>query len=132
MCARWGVALEMNCFPSRLDLSPHLLAKAVEAGCAISLGSDAHARSHSAEFTVWRSSSEEAHRSPVLNRFSHSELRQRIADTRAKRKDLKRSTPVATQREFHFDAVTPRRITLEARIQPPQNIPDGSLSLGLI
>ena len=45
-CASWRVALEMNCFPSRLDLPLHLLRKAIDAGCAISIGSDAHARSH--------------------------------------------------------------------------------------
>jgi predicted nuclease with RNAse H fold/dephospho-CoA kinase len=45
-CALWRVAVELNCFPSRLDLPLNLLRKAIGAGCAISIGSDAHARSH--------------------------------------------------------------------------------------
>jgi histidinol phosphatase-like PHP family hydrolase len=46
VCAKWMVALELNCFPSRLDLPVEMLARAIKAGCWISLGSDAHSRSH--------------------------------------------------------------------------------------
>ena len=45
-CAAWRVAVELNCFPSRLDLPLELLEKAIDAGCAISIGSDSHSRSH--------------------------------------------------------------------------------------
>lgn len=45
-CAMWRVALEVNCFPSRLDLSSDLVRRAVHAGCWIALGSDAHAEQH--------------------------------------------------------------------------------------
>ena len=45
-CASWHVALELNCFPSRLGLPLHLLRKAIDAGCAFSIGSDTHARCH--------------------------------------------------------------------------------------
>ncbi len=45
-CVKWRVALEINCFPSRLDIGGELLKKAVDAGCWLSVGTDAHARLH--------------------------------------------------------------------------------------
>jgi putative hydrolase len=42
-CAAEGVAVEVNSRPERLDPPKRLLRLAVEAGCAISIDSDAHA-----------------------------------------------------------------------------------------
>ena len=130
-CARWRVALEMNCFPSRLDLPPHLLAEAVKAGCAISLGSDAHARSHLLNLHFGEAALKRLTDPVVLNRFSHSELQSWVAESRAMRKNLKKKTSVAAQAEFQFGPVAPRQLSIEARIQPPQNIPDGSRIIGI-
>lgn len=130
-CARWRVALEMNCFPSRLDLSPHLLAKAIKAGCAISFGSDAHARSHLLNLRFGEAALKLLSARVVLNRFSHSELRRWIRDSRATRKGLKKSALFASQPEFQFDSDTLRQQSLEARIQPPQDIPEGSRVVGI-
>jgi putative hydrolase len=41
--ARNGVALEIDCDPARMDLSPELARLALECGCAFALSSDAHA-----------------------------------------------------------------------------------------
>ncbi len=41
--ARNHVALEIDCDPARMDLSPELAALAASAGCRLSLDSDAHA-----------------------------------------------------------------------------------------
>ena len=41
--ARYGVAVECNAAPQRLDLGDVLLTQAVAAGCVIAIGSDAHA-----------------------------------------------------------------------------------------
>jgi histidinol phosphatase-like PHP family hydrolase len=41
-----GVAIELNGFPDRLDLSPSLARQAREAGCLFSISSDAHAARH--------------------------------------------------------------------------------------
>lgn len=130
-CARWRVALEMNCFPSRLDLPPHLLAQAIEAGCAISLGSDAHARSHLLNLRFGEAALKRLAAPVVLNRFSYSELQHWISASRDMRKNLRRSTLVATQTEFQFENVVPRQLSIEARIQPPQNIPGGSRVVGI-
>ena len=42
-CARHGVAVEINSRPERLDPPKRLLRRAVEAGCLLSINSDAHA-----------------------------------------------------------------------------------------
>jgi histidinol phosphatase-like PHP family hydrolase/predicted nuclease with RNAse H fold/dephospho-CoA kinase len=130
-CARWRVALEMNCFPSRLDLPLPLLQEAVDAGCAISLGSDAHARSHLLNLRFGEAALRRVDAPVVLNRFSHSELQQWISESRAKRKTLRRSTAAFVQAELQFNDLQSRRSLIEARIQAPQNIPVGSRVLGI-
>ncbi len=131
-CARWRVALEMNCFPSRLDLPLSLLEKAVEAGCAISIGSDAHARSH----LINRRFGDVAIRrlqSPfVLNALSHGALLEWIHASRSARTVLSRPNFPLVQGELQFDgesSVASQRLT--ARIQPPQRIPHGSRIVGI-
>jgi putative hydrolase len=42
-CERFGVAVEVNCRPERLDPPKRLLRLAVEAGCVVSIDTDAHA-----------------------------------------------------------------------------------------
>lgn len=42
-CARFGVAVEINCRPERLDPPKRLLRQAVEAGCLFAIDTDAHA-----------------------------------------------------------------------------------------
>ena len=42
-CAEYGVAVEVNCRPDRLDPPKRLLRLAIEAGCRLSVDSDAHA-----------------------------------------------------------------------------------------
>ncbi len=42
-CAQFGVAVEVNCRPERLDPPKRLLSMAVEAGCLVAIDTDAHA-----------------------------------------------------------------------------------------
>jgi putative hydrolase len=42
-CASYGVAVEINCRPERLDPPMRLLQQAIEAGCMFSIDTDAHA-----------------------------------------------------------------------------------------
>jgi putative hydrolase len=42
-CAQFGVAVEVNCRPDRLDPPKRLLRLAVESGCLVSIDTDAHA-----------------------------------------------------------------------------------------
>jgi histidinol phosphatase-like PHP family hydrolase/predicted nuclease with RNAse H fold/dephospho-CoA kinase len=131
-CAKWCVALELNCFPSRLDLPLNLLRKAIEAGCSISIGSDAHARSHLLNLRFGAAALRRLEAPLVLNRFSCEELKRWIAESRAKRKTLTKDTVASQQIELQFLSTvdSPKRM-LRAHIQPPLNIPAGSSVIGI-
>jgi histidinol phosphatase-like PHP family hydrolase/predicted nuclease with RNAse H fold/dephospho-CoA kinase len=129
-CARWRVALEMNCFPSRLDLSPALLAQAIRAGCAISFGSDAHARSHLLNLRFADAALRRLPEALVLNQFSYAQLKQWISTARAHRKKLTKSPTHSTQFEFAFAAFAHRRL-ITARLQRPRKLPGGSRIMGV-
>ena len=131
-CFEWAVAVEFNCFPSRLDLPLSLANKAIEAGCPISIGSDAHARSHLMNLRFGEAALRRLGPGVVLNRFSYEEIRIWISESRAKRKKLVKSKAVFSQERFQFDPdVDSRRTLITTHIQPPQNIPDGSRVVGI-
>lgn len=130
-CAAWRVAVELNCFPSRLDLPLELLEKAIDAGCTISIGSDSHSRSHLINLRFGDAALRRLSRCTVLNRFSYEELRYWIRESRQKRQHLPTST-LAEQASLDFEEnKTVRRSLLRAQIQPPHNIPGGSRVLGI-
>jgi len=131
-CAQWCVALELNCFPSRLDLPLTLLRKAIEAGCAISIGSDAHARSHLLNLHFGEAALHRLEAPLLLNRFSYDELKRWVAESRAKRKKLTTSAAAFEQIEMRFES-TPHSLkpSLKAHIQPPRSIPRGSRVIGI-
>jgi len=131
-CSSWRVALEMNCFPSRLDLPLHLLRKAIDAGCAISIGSDAHARSHLLNLRFGAAALRQLDPPVVLNRLQYDQLKQWIAESRLRRRSLTKSTSIFVQEELQFEsALDSQERILTARIQPPQNIPAGSRVIGI-
>jgi histidinol phosphatase-like PHP family hydrolase/predicted nuclease with RNAse H fold/dephospho-CoA kinase len=131
-CALWQVALEMNCFPSRLDLPLSLLAKAVAAGCTISIGSDAHARSHLLNLSFGEAALRRLSAPMVLNRLSYGELKDWIHQSRSKRKTLAKSTSLVLQTEFQFEtSIQAHEPILRAHMQPPQKIPGGSRIVGI-
>lgn len=131
-CAQWQVALELNCFPSRLDLPLDLLRKAIRAGCAISIGSDAHARSHLLNLRFGAAALHRLDGPLILNRLSYEEFKRWIEDSRATRKTLTKTTASSQQIELQFDpAVELRSRLLTAYIQPPCNIPAGSPVVGI-
>lgn len=134
-CARWKVAVEFNCFPSRLDLPVRLLKGAVHAGCAISLGSDAHARSHLLNLRFGQSLLKRVGAKTVLNRMPYEELQRWVSNSRSYRSNLtcSRVALPMVQQEFSFEpqAVRDGRITLGARIQRPSRIPSGPTVVGI-
>lgn len=131
-CAQWRVAVELNCFPSRLDLPLDLLRTAISAGCAISIGSDAHARSHLINLRFGAAALLMLDAPLVLNRFSYDEFKQWIAESRARRKTLSKTTPESVQMELGFHpGAEPARGLLRARREPPTRIPDGSRMVGI-
>ncbi len=131
-CALWRVAVELNCFPSRLDLPLHLLRDAIRVGCAISLGSDSHARSHLLNLRFGEAALLRLSAPTVLNRYSYHELRCWIAESREKRQNLKQTTLDFGQSELPFETRFESGLpVLRARIQPPQRIPAGSRVIGI-
>lgn len=131
-CVRWHVALELNCFPSRLDLPLDLLNRAIELGCAVSLGSDAHSRSHLLNLRFGARALRSLKPGLILNRLTFAELTGWVRQSRAARENLTKKKQWSRQTEFpfekHLGARSPR---LTARIQLPQNVPAGSRVIGI-
>jgi histidinol phosphatase-like PHP family hydrolase/predicted nuclease with RNAse H fold/dephospho-CoA kinase len=132
LCARWRVALEINCFPSRLDLPIDLLKQAVSVGCAISLGSDAHARSHLQHIRFGQAALRQVPEAFVLNRLSHKELRAWLTESRQVRSAIEKSATGLLQGEFAFaEPGIVHKTIIEARVSPIQGIPAGSKVVGI-
>lgn len=130
--AEWRVALEFNCFPSRLDLSLELLRKAISAGCAISIGSDAHARSHLLNLRFGDAALRRLSPPVVLNRLSLNDLKRWIRDSRTARQLLTKSISTFAQGELFVGTDSKQHdIRFTARVQPPQLIPPGSRVVGI-
>lgn len=131
-CAKWQVALELNCFPSRLDLPFDMLAEAVKAGCWISLGSDAHARSHLSHLRFGQTIIEKLKPKRVLNLLSFIELKEWLTTARSLRSRLPRTVMACAQPElFTENASVVPRMPIRAFLSPPQRIPAGSRVVGL-
>jgi len=131
-CRRYGVALEFNCFPSRLDLPLNLAKIAIDAGCSLSIGSDAHARSHLLNLLYGDFAMRKLGSQSFINSLSYGELTSHIARQRATRSTLSRSRRGNGQIQLNFgDGSLNSRPPLHARIEPPQCIPDGSTVIGI-
>jgi histidinol phosphatase-like PHP family hydrolase/predicted nuclease with RNAse H fold/dephospho-CoA kinase len=128
-CAQWRVALELNCFPSRLDLALPALRKAMALGCWISLGSDAHSRSHLSHLRLGEHIIKRLGSSKILNRFSFDELRQWLSEARAIRATL----PKTGGELLAADGALPRSTELKivGRLNRIQSLPNGSRIVGL-
>jgi len=74
------VALEINCFPERLDLSDVNSRRALEAGCDLSINTDAHncTSLHSMELGVAQARRAWAPKTRVLNAFTLRKLENRV------------------------------------------------------
>jgi histidinol phosphatase-like PHP family hydrolase/predicted nuclease with RNAse H fold/dephospho-CoA kinase len=131
-CAEWSVAVELNCFPSRLDLSLPMLRQAVLAGCVLSIGSDAHARSHLLNLRFGQEALRRVEAPVVLNRFSYQEIKEFIRSARKKRRNLAKTNKSPLQGQLPFEATSVAAgILLTCRIEPPHEIPDGSAVIGI-
>ena len=128
-CAKWQVALEVNCFPSRLDLGGELLQKAVEAGCWLSLGTDAHARLHLNLLKYGISLAAEMKAQKLLNKLDYQEIKSWLSQAREARKNR----TLGSQPFFPgtmFEPSDDGNCTLSSSISSKQRIPDGSVVVG--
>lgn len=131
-CAKWHVAVEFNCFPSRFDLPIALLRRALEAGCWVAFGSDAHARAHLVHLKFGQEMARRLDTDKVLNCLSYDAFRRWIHDARTRRGHLEPTAVAASRQRLLFDDPPDKHIEpVHARLAPPQQIPNGSSIVGL-
>jgi histidinol phosphatase-like PHP family hydrolase/predicted nuclease with RNAse H fold/dephospho-CoA kinase len=130
-CARWNVALEFNCFPSRFDLPLDLIEQALAAGCWISFGTDAHARSHLVHEQYAEAVIQRLQTDKCLNLLPFRDLIDWVQSARRLRQTLRKSIHNREQAEFAFESSrVERKERTPARISPPRQIPDGGIIVG--
>jgi histidinol phosphatase-like PHP family hydrolase/predicted nuclease with RNAse H fold/dephospho-CoA kinase len=132
LCAKWKVALELNCFPSRLDLPLTMLTRAVDAGCWVSLGSDAHSRTHLTNLRFGELILVSLRTNRVLNLLKVDELKDWLRSVREVRANLPKTTSQRSQGDLFVESGRANnRPKIRAYLNPPQRIPLGSRIVGL-
>src|SRR5262249_28398098 len=96
-CSEWNVAIEYNCFPSRLDPTLPLVKPASEAGCWIAFGSDAHSRAHLDHLRIGERVAQGIKTAQVLNRLPREGLQAWIKEARRRRSNTKPRLVAALQ-----------------------------------
>ena len=129
ICASWQVALEFNCFPSRFDLPLEMLEQAIEAGCWISFGSDAHARSHLSNINYAYEVVSRLNTDNILNTLSLTRFRKWKRDAIKKRAKLSPEWGAKIQGDL-FASDDPVQ-EINARLAPNPKIPNGSTIVGI-
>lgn len=128
-CETWRVALEFNCFPSRLDLPLKQLRAATAAGCWISLGSDAHALTHLRHLRFGERVIGQVENARVLNHLDFEDLKRWISEARTIRQHLPKSGgELLCVEPFRFRRGRP---TIFARLNYKQSLPGGDRVIGL-
>jgi histidinol phosphatase-like PHP family hydrolase/predicted nuclease with RNAse H fold/dephospho-CoA kinase len=131
-CKKWRVALEFNCFPSRLDLLLPLLRKACSSGCWISFGSDAHSRAHLEHLKIAQRVLPHIDSSRVLNLLSYAELKKWLKSARKLRPTNEPEfRPVAQGDLFGEPKPTTQSKPTIVRVATHGCIPAGSRVVGL-
>ncbi len=133
-CSKWHVALEINCFPSRFDLSPQLAKKAMEEGCWISLGTDAHSCFHLEALKFGAEIAEKAGvGDKILNRLSFTEIQEWLRDARKTRSQRTRKSRDVRQANMFASCLldSKERSAIEAFLNERSKVPKGSVVVGL-
>src|ERR1035438_6706251 len=131
-CKKWRVALEFNCFPSRLDLLLPLLRKASSSGCWISFGSDAHSRAHLEHLKIAQRVLPDIDSSRVLNLLSYGQLKKWLKSARKLRsRNEPEFRPVDQGELFGEPKPTVQSKLTIVRVATHGCIPAGSRVVGL-
>jgi histidinol phosphatase-like PHP family hydrolase/predicted nuclease with RNAse H fold/dephospho-CoA kinase len=131
-CRVWNVALEFNCFPSRLDLELPLLKQANAAGCCVAFGSDAHSRAHLSHLRIGEKVAEALEGNHVLNRLPLQELKTWVKDARRLRARSQPQLVSPLQQELSLSiAPADGARKIRARVARRHKLPSGSRVLGL-
>jgi len=132
-CSKWQVALEVNCFPSRLDISSELLNRAIDADCWISLGSDSHSRSHQDLIKFGIPIIDGKKNVKLLNSLNFKEIKLWLKDARELRKLKTKTARAFIQKNMFAETEPPvkARPVLMARYDGRPRIPQGSVIVGI-
>jgi len=132
-CSKWQVALEVNCFPSRLDISSNLLKQAINAGCWISLGSDAHSRIHQDLIKFGIAIIDGEKNVNILNSLNFKEIELWLKHAREARKRGTKTKRSLIQGEIFAETISPvnTRPVLLARYNGRPRIPQGAVVVGI-
>lgn len=132
-CLKWSVALEINCFPSRLDLSNDLLSLAIKTGCWISLGSDAHSKLHLELIKFGVKLVQNYPKIKLLNHLTMVEIKNWLKNARK----IRSKQPKITLQEqqislFNDDIETNSNLPkLNSTYEKPAKLPKGSSVVGI-
>lgn len=133
-CAKWKVALEINCFPSRLDIRGTLLDHAISAGCWIAFGSDAHSPYHLPllKFAPAIIAQSKAGAPQILNKLSYKQLKGWLDESRQYRNSLTRTNAKPVQEDlFESSSKLNSSGTVKIRISKTHILPKGSRIIGM-
>jgi histidinol phosphatase-like PHP family hydrolase/predicted nuclease with RNAse H fold/dephospho-CoA kinase len=132
VCSKWHVALEFNCFPSRLDLTLPLLKKASSAGCWITFGTDAHSRAHLKHLNIAQRILPLIDTTRVLNLLTANELKQWLKEAKTLRSN-NTPEPLYRAQPGLFPETIPDKpqASIRARVSAHAVVPAGSMVVGL-
>ena len=129
-CANWKVAVEINCFPSRFDLRDELLRQAIDKGCWVSLGTDAHSVYHLNTLKFGEEIARIDSRVNLLNNLSYKDIQNWLRDARFQRKRLPKKAP-SYQSTFLNTWFPKDAKTFQVEVTPHLNLPHGCKIIGM-
>jgi DNA polymerase (family 10) len=96
-CARWGVAIEINAHPWRLDIDWRWCRRALELGCMFSIDPDAHSTDEidNMQWGVLMARKGGVPKERVLNALSLAQFRAHLAARKTRHKPAKKRRPAA-------------------------------------
>jgi histidinol phosphatase-like PHP family hydrolase/predicted nuclease with RNAse H fold/dephospho-CoA kinase len=132
VCRKWRVALEFNCFPSRLDLTLPLLKKASSAGCWITFGTDAHSRVHLKHINIAQQILPLIDTNRVLNLLTAKELKQWLKESKLLRANNTPERLYQAQPGLFPETIPDKpKASIRAQVSAHAVVPAGSMIVGL-
>lgn len=104
LCKEYQVALEINCFPERLDLCMTNALMAVERGVKLSLGTDSHSAAHlrNIKYGIAMLTAAGINKEMVLNTYSYEELLSFLRNQRPKSKVCEVVAIATNKKDFQY------------------------------
>jgi len=130
-CSQYKVALEVNCFPARLDLNRQLMNKAIEASCQIVVNSDAHATEHLNLIKFGAALVKGVPSNKILNTLSFAEFKKTIKENRKIRAKQRIRNPIVQMDMWSAPFTPTKRSWITAKISSKNTLPTGPSVIGI-